>query len=150
MFYHGVPAGRLDFLISIYQPIYLGLLTGQVCEIRWPDEGQLSRNKWVCRLTKNCKRLNLLDGIFEVGWQLRKFWWVKKKVLTRKGFLSTDFSANQIKFCLSANGPLYSGPMSIYRKNKEKIFSRTRLNIPPHHARYVWFVSNLVDWFDAS
>ena len=41
------------------------------------------KNKGFCRLAKNCGPPNLLDGIFEVWWHLRKFLWLKKIVRTR-------------------------------------------------------------------
>ena len=44
---------------------------------------------------------NLLDGVFELRWQLRKFWSVKNTVRTRNGFLLTEFLR-------SANRALYS------------------------------------------
>ena len=38
-------------------------MTGYDREIRWSDEGSLSRNKVVCYLTKKCRPPNLLDGM---------------------------------------------------------------------------------------
>ena len=41
-------------------------IIGYAREIRWPDEGSLSKNKGVCYLTKKCRPPNFLDGIFEL------------------------------------------------------------------------------------
>ena len=40
----------------------------------------------------------LVDGIFEVWWHLRKFWWVKQIVRIENDFALTDFFAKQTKF----------------------------------------------------
>ena len=60
---------------------------------------------WVCHLTKNCKPPNLLNGIFELWWQLRKLWLLKKFICTRNGFLLTDFFLHNKQFCLLQTGP---------------------------------------------
>ena len=61
---------------------------------------------WVCHLTKNCKRPNLLNSIFELWWQLRKLWLLKKFVCTRNGFLLVDrFFWHNKQFCLVQTGP---------------------------------------------
>ena len=50
-------------------------------------------------------QIDLLDGIFELRWQLRKFWQVKKIVRSRSGSLLTDCFAKQTKFCLVQTRP---------------------------------------------
>ena len=67
-----------------------GTLIGHVRERRWP-----------CPPLKKGTAPNLLDGVFELRWQLRKFWSVKKTVRTRNGFLLTEFLR-------SVNRALYS------------------------------------------
>lgn len=61
---------------------------------------------WACHLTKNCKPPNLLNSIFELWWQLRKLWLLKKFICTRTGFLLIDrFFLHNKQFCLVQTGP---------------------------------------------
>ena len=65
-------------------------------------------------MTKNCWPPKLVDGIFEVFWHLRKFWWVKQIICIENGFALTDFFAKQTILC-SVNWPLLQVFFSLQR-----------------------------------
>ena len=50
------------------------------------------------------KEQRILSPKFEVWWCLWSFWWAKKIILTRNGFLLRDFFAKQTKFCIVWTG----------------------------------------------
>ena len=82
---------------------------------RFSENGCLFFKVWVkepCsitwwRITKNCRPPNFLDSIyiFELWWQLRKFWQLKKVVRTRNGSLLIFFFwQNKVNFALCQQG----------------------------------------------
>ena len=65
------------------------------------DEGQLSRNKGICRLTKKIVGLTFSTASLKFGQFF--FWLVKKIVRTGNGFLLTDVFCKTNKILRSAN-----------------------------------------------
>ena len=100
---------HLTAIINIYTPCWLvELCTTSSCicsKLPRAFYTQLSKNRGFCQLTKNCRSLNFLYGIFEVWLRLRTFWYIKKIIWTSNVFLLTDFLQNKKKFCIVRTGP---------------------------------------------